>query len=92
MIYDDDLPVEVHRIGVNGHTYDHRDPHGKTWRLRRTTGDSWWWFISTTVLTPESVKCRTCGGLGWIVEDQTWGQPEGEQHQCPDCVESDGLT
>ena len=35
-------------------------------------------------LDRRKVHCDTCGGLGWIVEDQSWDQPDGEQHQCPD--------
>ena len=31
------------------------------------------------------MKCRECGGLGWVVVDQTIGWPYGEQVQCSAC-------
>jgi hypothetical protein len=33
-----------------------------------------------------SPVCLTCGDLGWIVVNQTWEWPYGEQKQCPDCT------
>lgn len=29
--------------------------------------------------------CGDCVGLGWTVSGQTWGDPHGEQLQCPKC-------
>ena len=34
---------------------------------------------------PSPAPCETCAGKGWIAEDHSWGQPHGEQHQCPSC-------
>jgi hypothetical protein len=59
----------------------HFNDDGTAW----VVGTEWW---ATNIMRDALDRpCDTCGGRGWIVEDRTWGQPEGEQHQCPaECI------
>ena len=48
-----EYPVETHRIGINGQTHDHVDPHGWLWQKRQTTGASWAWWGTWVGLNPQ---------------------------------------
>lgn len=37
----------------------------------------------TSSPTEPPFNCPECGGVGWVVVDQTMDWPYGEQRQCP---------
>jgi hypothetical protein len=64
---------------------DYRNDRGEEDMVHTSHGHETSAAVVPPAYSKASDTCKTCGGQGWIVTGQSYGNPYGEQEQCPDC-------